>query len=334
MEDIFINIYDIAKHAGVSISTVSRVMNNSKKVSDATRKKVETVLAQNNYSPNAMARGLVCNSMKTIGVLAVDIRHYTHAATCYTVERELCKWDYSTILCNTSNNLDNKIKYIKTLSDKKVDGIILIGSVFNDKEIERSIFNYLREVPVVLANGKLSLENSYSVLGDQIHAINLGVEHLKERGHNDICFIKEDLTYSASQKLKGFYQSMSNHGLTYDKSNIVQTTLGLKGGYDAVDQLLKTKKKFTALIFTEDGTAIGGMMRLKEQGIRVPDDVAIVGYDNSIYSQCCSPRLTTIDTKNTVLATWVANTMCDVLNNKQVADSIIIRASLVVREST
>lgn len=334
MGDILINIYDIAKHAGVSISTVSRVMNNSKRVSEATRKKVEDVLAQNNYSPNAMARGLVHNSMKTIGVLAVDIRHYTHAATAYTVERELCKWDYSTILCNTSNNLDNKIKYIKMLSEKKVDGIILIGSVFNDKEIERSIFNYLREVPVVLANGKLSLENSYSVLGDQIHAINLGVEHLKERGHKDICFVKEDLTYSAAQKLKGFYQSMDNHGLACDKNNVVQTTLGPEGGYEAVDQLLKTGKKFTALVFTEDSTAIGGMIRLKEQGIRIPGDVAIVGYDNSVYSQLCSPRLTTIDTKNTVLATLVASTMYDVLNKKQVADSLIVRASLVVREST
>jgi LacI family transcriptional regulator len=309
-------------------------MNNSKKVSEATRKKVEEALAQNNYSPNAMARGLVSNSMKTIGVLAVDIRHYTHAAISYTVERELCKWDYSTILCNTSNNLDNKIKYIKMLSEKKVDGIILIGSVFNDKEIERSIFNYLKEVPIVLANGKLSLENSYSVLGDQIHAINLGVEHLLERGHKDICFIQEDLTYSALQKSKGFSQSMSNHGLACDKSNILQTTLGLKGGYDVVDQLLNTGKKFSALIFSEDGTAIGGMMRLQEQGIKIPEDIAIVGYDNSIYSQLCTPKLTTIDTKSTVIATLVANTMYDILNKKQVTNSLIVQASLVVREST
>lgn len=309
-------------------------MNNSKKVSEATRKKVEEALAQNNYSPNAMARGLVSNSMKTIGVLAVDIRHYTHAAISYTVERELCKWDYSTILCNTSNNLDNKIKYIKMLSEKKVDGIILIGSVFNDKEIERSIFNYLKEVPIVLANGKLSLENSYSVLGDQIHAINLGVEHLLERGHKDICFIQEDSTYSALQKSKGFSQSMSNHGLAWDKSNILQTTLGLKGGYDVVDQLLNTGKKFSALIFSEDGTAIGGMMRLQEQGIKIPEDIAIVGYDNSIYSQLCTPKLTTIDTKSTVIATLVANTMYDILNKKQVTNSLIVQASLVVREST
>jgi LacI family transcriptional regulator len=281
-----------------------------------------------------MARGLVSNSMKTIGVLTVDIRHYIHAAAAYTVERELCKWDYSTILCNTSGNLDNKIKYIKMLSEKKVDGIILIGSVFNDKEIERSIFNYLREVPVVLANGKLSLKNSYSVLGDQIHAINLGVEHLKERGHRDICFIKDDLTYSASQKLKGFYQSMANHDLVCDKSNIIQATVGLEGGYIAVDQLLKAGKKFTALIFTEDATAIGGMMRLKEKGIRIPDDVAIVGYDNSIYSQFCSPTLTTIDTKTTAIANLVVTTMYNVLNNRQVADSITVNASLVVRKST
>lgn len=328
------NIYDIAKDAGVSISTVSRVLNNTKGVSASTRKKVEDALARNSYSPNAMARGLVYNSMKTIGVLAVDISHYTHSVMAYTIERQLCKWDYSTILCNTSNDLDNKIKYIKMLSEKKVDGIILIGSVFNDKEIERSIFNYLREVPVILANGKLSLKNSYSVLGDQIYALDLSVEHLKDRGHKEIYFIKEAMTYSASQKLKGFYLGMSNHGLPCDESNVIQTTLGLKGGYDAVDRLLKMDKKFTALIFSEDSTAIGGMIRLKEQGIKIPDDVAIVGYDNSIYSQCCSPTLTTIDTKKTTLATLAANTLYDVLNKKEVADSIIVRPSLVVRESS
>jgi DNA-binding LacI/PurR family transcriptional regulator len=127
---------------------------------------------------------------------------------------------------------------------------------------------------------------------------------------------------------------MSNHGLACDKSNILQTTLGLKGGYDVVDQLLNTGKKFSALIFSEDGTAIGGMMRLQEQGIKIPEDIAIVGYDNSIYSQLCTPKLTTIDTKSTVIATLVANTMYDILNKKQVTNSLIVQASLVVREST
>ena len=125
------NIYDIAKEAGVSISTVSRVMNHKGNVNPETRKKVEEILEKNNYTPSAIARGMVSKSMKTVSVLTVDIRVPHYARTAYTIEREFSRRGYEVSLCNTGGELEETIKYLRTAREKKTDGIVLVGSVFN-----------------------------------------------------------------------------------------------------------------------------------------------------------------------------------------------------------
>ena len=125
------NIYDIAKEAGVSISTVSRVMNNKGNVNEATRKKVEEILDRHDYTPSAIARGMVSKSMKTVAVLTVDIRVPHYARTAYTIEREFSRRGYEVTICNTGGELNETVKYLKTVLEKKVDGILLVVSVFN-----------------------------------------------------------------------------------------------------------------------------------------------------------------------------------------------------------
>ena len=125
------NIYDIAKEAGVSISTVSRVMNNKGNVNAATRKKVEAILDKHDYTPSAIARGMVSKTMKTVAVLTVDIRVPHYARTVYTIEREFSHRGYEVAICNTGGELEETAKYLKTMLEKKVDGIVLVGSIFN-----------------------------------------------------------------------------------------------------------------------------------------------------------------------------------------------------------
>lgn len=327
-------IYDIASEAGVSISTVSRVLNNSKRVNPETRKKVQTVLERYNYTPNAMARGLVHNTMRTIGIMAADVRNYHFAFTIYTLENLFFDWGFSVILCNTGNSLEKKKDYIRILAEKKVDGIILVGSVFSDIRIEDEVMKYLQDTPIVVANGVLSVPKAHSVLIDHNWGMEQAVRHLKERGHREILLIRTSQTYNAAQKLRGFGRAMKLFDLPMDGSCVIETQFGLKGGIEAVEKTVSTCKNPTAVIFTDDSAAFSSLRRLRELGYRVPQDMAVVGYDNSDYGSYSTPSLTTVDTKNEVFSTIVANTLHEILRKGQVGSSIILKPELIVREST
>ena len=145
------NIYDIAKKAGMSISTVSRVLNHKTNVTPTTRKKIEAILKEYNYSPNAIARGLVSNSMETIAVVTVDIRVPHYAKQAYTVEQAFSSLGYNVLVCNTGGKLNETKKYMKMLSEKQIDGVVLVGSVFNDICKDPEIVTYLKNLPVVTA---------------------------------------------------------------------------------------------------------------------------------------------------------------------------------------
>ncbi|WP_341465690.1 LacI family DNA-binding transcriptional regulator [Clostridium pasteurianum] len=196
------NIYDIAKEAGVSITTVSRVLNNKENISKKTKEKVQSILNKYNYTPNAIARGLVAKSMKSIGVVTTDITDIHHGNTAYIIEREFNKIGYNVILCNTGGKTMESINYIKMLSERNIDGIILMGSVFNDDDIKSSMASYINNIPMVIINGFLNIENTHSILVDDAYGISLCVDHLINSGHRDIVYVKDQNTYSANQKKK------------------------------------------------------------------------------------------------------------------------------------
>ena len=199
--------------------------------------------------------------MRSIGIVTTNITDMHHARSAYIMEREFNKLGYSVMLCNTGDKTEESINYIKMLSERNIDGIILMGSVFNNKDIQSSISSYLSNIPTVLQNGSLDIENTYSVLVDDSYGISLCVDHLYEKGHSDIIYVKDKDTYSAVQKKDGFLVGMNKHGLKLDENSIINTQCGLEGGRDVIKKLIKLKKKFTAIIFGEDVTAIGADKR-------------------------------------------------------------------------
>jgi len=330
-----LNIYDIAEEACVSITTVSRVLNHKENISKKTKDKVEKVLKKYNYIPNAIARGLVSKSMKSIGIVTTNITDMHHAKSAYIMEREFNKLGYSVILCNTGAKTEESINYIKMLSERNIDGIILMGSVFNNNnDIQSSISTYLSNIPTVLQNGFLNIENTYSVLVDDSYGIAMCVDHLFEKGHSDIVYVKDMDTYSAEQKKEGFLVGMSKHGLKLDDNSIINTECGLDGGRSAVKELVKSNKKFTAIIFGEDITAIGAIKELRDLDINVPKDVAIIGFNNSILAKCCYPELTSVDNKVETTSFLSVKLLSDLIEKKNVTSNILVRPALVIRKST
>lgn len=290
------NIYDIAKQAGVSIATVSRVLNGSGRVSEATRKKVEAVLTENNYTPSAIARGMVSKSLRTVAVLTVDIRVPHYARTAYIMEQEFSRRGYEVILCNTGGDREATLKYLRAVTEKQVDGIILVGSVFNEIGRDPEVEALLRTVPVVLANGALDIPNAYSVLVEDAYGVGLAVEHLRKRGCKRLVYVKDRATASAATKAEGFLRAAGDH-LADPGCPILETDDSPEGGLRATERLLSSSVLFDGVVCGEDLTAVGVVNGLTRAGLRVPEDVAVTGFNNSVYGKLCTPILTGVDNK-------------------------------------
>lgn len=328
------NIYDIAKEAGVSIATISRVINHSSSVSQDTKEKVEEILKKHNYFPNAIARGLVVNSMKSVGVLTIDIRDIYYANTAYTIEQELSKLGYNVILCNTGGDSNKKIKYINTLEEKKVDGIILVGSVFKDKNIENVIQRVAEKIPIVIINGFIKAENVYSIICDVAYGISACVDYLHGKGHREIVYLQDTDTYSAREKVHGFKEGMKRNNLEIKPQSIQKVGFGLEGGYEGIAQLLAKKHEFSAIVTGEDIVGVGALKRLAEEGFNIPEEVSVTGFNNSIIARCCHPELTSLDSKMETMGTGAVRILSDVLEGRNVSAKTVILPDLVIRSST
>lgn len=328
-----LNIYDIAKKAGVSTATVSRVINGSKSVSVETRQKVSAIMLESGYAPNIFARGLMVNSMKTIGVMTIDVRDLYYARSIHSIENEARKLGYNVVLCNTGGDILEKKKYLKLLLQKRVDGIILIGSVFKEKADNQHITQAAAEVPVVMINGFLEGKNIYPIMCDDSDAVRSAAGYLVENGHGSIAYIYDVETFSSMEKLGGFKNAIREFSLPDGNDMIIHTTCGIEGGYNAVRQLLKNGAKFTALIASEDILAAGALKALAEAGIGVPGKISVIGYNNSVIAQCTTPALTSIDNKVEYISSTAVNLLISAINGKEVQTRTVEKAELIHRES-
>ena len=317
------NIYDIAEKAGVSTATVSRIINNSGKVSDVTKERVLAVMTELNYYPSAFARGMVTNSMKTIGVLAVDIRDTYYANVTYTIEQYLSENSYNVILCNTGNELESKKQYINMLMSKKIDGLILVGSVFKDKKLDDYIIKISKNLPVAIINGHIEGENVYCIMNDDKQGVCDAVSYLKKTGKTKIVFLKDTDSYSAEKKASG--------AVGYP---VYRAEKGIDGGYNCIKLLLEDNKIINGVVCSEDLIAVGVIKYLLEKGIKIPDDFSVIGFNNSVFSECSSPQITSVDSNMTIIGREAADTIIKVINKEKIDNKIILKSKLIKRGST
>lgn len=323
---------DIAQLAGVSIATVSRVLNEPEKVKQDTREKVEKVLAENNFIANAVARGLAVNSMKTVGVLTVDIRDLYFSNVTYTIERKFTELGYNVLLSNTGGEFGEKEKYLRVMLENQVDGLILVGSVFKEQTGNKHILAASEKVPVVMVNSLLEGDNVYSIVCDDVQGIREAVRYLVQSGNQEIFYLNDVKSFSGLAKVQGFKEEMVFHGLEGD--NILKIPRSLEGGRAGVREIMTEKRRITAIITGEDITAVGAIKGLNELGYRVPDDVVVIGYNNSILTEVSAPALTSVDSMAEAMANSAVQVLYDVLQGQHVSKKIILTPALIIREST
>ncbi len=328
------NIYDISKKSNVSIATVSRVLNGSIHVSPATRKKVLKVIEQSGYKPNAFARGLGLDSMKTIGILCVDIDDYYFTEAIYYVVKNIRENGYDSILIFTGSSLENKIKNLESLLTKRVDGVVLLGSSYVESKNEDNqyIRDAAKKIPIVMMNGYVEGENISCCLSDDYQAMFDVTSKLIEDDQKNIIYLYRNLNYSAEQKLKGFEDALLHH-----KKNIrdyIQKTSG--DLYDVKKTLEKIKEKnipFTSIICADDEIAVGALKYALTNKVKVPEELRIIGYNNSKLSLCTNPEISSIDPNIKDLSFLSVKVLMDAINGEIVPKKSLVETRLMERET-
>lgn len=330
------NIYDISKEAGVSIATVSRVMNGSSNVSEKTRRRILSIIAENDYTPNAFARGLGLNTMKTIGFLCADSSDQFFSRAIYYLERALRANNYDAILSCTGMDLATRKKYLKMLLAKKVDAVILIGSSFIEETRENNqyIFDAAAEVPVIILNGYLDAPNVYCVLCDDTEIVRKVTSTYLALDRRNLLFLYRADSYSGKCKLAGFKKAFEDVGLCVDPSQILLFNGTVHEICDKLLVLHDAGIRFDTVIAGDDELAIGALKYAQARNLKIPSEFNIVGYNNSSASLYCSPELSTIDNQLEFCCNHAITALMSVLDGKPAPDRTILSCRIVQRQTT
>jgi len=334
-----ITIYDIAKEAGVSAATVSRVLTNSANVSAEKRERVMALVEKYNFEPNALAKGLVNTKTRTIGVLAADIRNPYYAALFVACERAAREVNYSVTLCNSFGGAENEKTMLKMLQAQRVDAIIQMGGSVDDlasnEDYVEAVNQTMATTPVIIT-GKLDGTRCHSVRIDSMMAMELLLEHLINLGHRRIALIGGRKNVLATfEKHQRYKQILKANMIEYIPELIAEDSgYDFESGYSSAKKLLEGGVIPTAIIAINDFSAIGIMRYLSEKGLRVPEDISVVSYDNTYMSQMVTPRLTTVDYNYDEFGRKLIDTTVSLIEGRKSGALRMITPTLIVRESS
>lgn len=326
-----LTIKDIANEAGVSVTTVSRVINNKPDVSDDTRNRVKEVINRLGYNPNKIARGLVLQKTYTIGLIIPDISNPFFPEVVKGVEDRSRERNYSVIFCNTDNKKEEERKAIELLKSKQVDGIILSLSLGN-KEILDKLED--EEFPVVQIDRKISSSLFPAVIIDNVLSAYQATQYLIKRGHRDIAHITGDLdTITGRNRLKGFNKACNEMGYKIREEWIVRGDYSMESGYRAMMVLLNQPQSPTAVFAANDLMALGAYEAVYEKGLEIPGDVSIIGHDDIDIAGIIRPGLTTMSQPKYEMGQRAADVLINEIEGTMNTGDIILDMKLVERSS-
>lgn len=328
-----ITIYDIAKKAGVSASTVSRVLNDFPYVKPSTRAKVLKTIKENHYIVNETARGLKTQSSRMVGILLSDIRTTHHTDGVYYIQRILSQKGYSCLIYNTGTDEEEQVRYIRMLSQRNVDAAILMGSIYQTDAIRKAVRNYLPVTPVVICNGYLEAPNIYGLIADEQNGVCDCVRLLAEKGRKTLAFVVDHHTPSNRLKQRGFEEGIFRF-YRGDSPLVVETSTSIQDVLDAVTHLKSSHPAVDGIIFAEDRLAVIGMRALSEMGFSIPDHVAVIGINNSQYAQICNPPLTSLDNMLYDLSLMASRNLIALMKGERINQKMMICSAIVERKTT
>ena len=314
----------------------SRVLNGNPNVSEKTREKVLKVMDELRYTPNVFARGLGLDTMHTVGIMCSDSSDPYLANAIYYLERSLRANGYDSILCCTGYDLEVKQKYFSLLRSKRVDAIILAGSKFVEMRAKDNayILEAAADLPVMLVNGYLEGDNIFSTVCDDKSAVEQAVSLLIESGHRDILYLYSSYSYSGVNKLEGYKKALRTHGIPLRQEMIRQCPKDVEASRDLLLSLDRQGIFFDAVMTSDDSLAVGAVKYAHARDISIPDNLSIIGYNNSLLALCTDPEITSVDTKVEALCTTTVNTLMGVFSGVNVPSRTTIASDLIKRNTT
>lgn len=327
-------IKDVARLAGVSTATVSHVINETRYVSAELRERVLRAMEALNYRPNVLAQGLRRGETHTIGLVVPDNANPFFAEVSRVVEDVGFDRGYSVILCNTGDDLERERVYIDVLIAKQVDGIIFIAAGDHHEHLaELTSAN----VPLVLADRDVKQSRADVVLVNNEQGGYRATRHLLDLGHQRIgCIGGPSEATPSADRVKGHERALREVGVSVHRELVVQGDFRYKGGEEAADRLLGLASPPSAIFACNDLMAIGTLRAIREAGLRVPEDISVVGYDDIPLASAVSPPLTTVAQPVTELATISTELLLSRIEDGTPRDleRIVLDTDLVIRDSS
>ncbi len=329
-----VTIEDVARHAGVSIRTVSRVINQRPDVAPLTRNRVQAVIEQLGYRPNTLARSMITGQTMTIGVVLPDIANPFFSRAIRGCEDFLNQAGYSIFLCNTDEDLEKEQEYLALLLDRRVDGVIVWGSRGEGDVLAATVGT---ELPVVTVDCHAFDGNVVNINVQNHKGAQIATNHLLDVGHQRIGFLAGPVTrLTAKRRLNGYLEAMAAAGLSPLVAPLVGEAIpSVLQGYEGAKQLLVAATRPTALFAYNDLMAAGALLAARYLNLRVPDDVAIVGFDDILMAAMMDPPLTTIRIPQYELGRLTGEKTLDLLTGRiSSPETIDFRVDLHVRASS
>lgn len=288
-----VTIYDVAREAGVSMATVSRVVNNNPNVKPQTRKKVFEAIERLGYRPNAVARGLASKKTTTVGVVIPDISNAIFAEVARGIEDIANMYHYNIILCNADKRKEKEIRVINTLLEKQVDGLLFMGGVVTDEHMQAF---QTATVPIVLCGTNVEGNTMAAVDIDHQQAAHDAVKLLIDKGHRRIGMISGNLQdpNNGFSRYNGYKNALEEAGVAVDESLVRIGNHRYESGIEAMKYFLELPERPTAIFSATDEMAIGAIHAAQDAGLAIPGDISVISVDNSRMASMVRPLLTTV----------------------------------------
>ena len=332
-------LQDVARHAGTSVATAGRALGGYGKVSALTRKRVLETASKLNYHPNAIARGMKQRSSSTIGIIIGDICSSFFSTVVRAIEAAVMPHGYKVIVCNSDENIEKELMHAKGLFEHRVDGLIVATTIGEDGKPCRAVKEfYGTRVPTVFVDRAVEGARLPSVYCDHDAAAYEATVHFIKQGFRRIGAVLGRRTLDTmTKRLEGYRKALIDNRIKYDPALVIDgRDLGVEGGYNATRELLRRKPRPNALLAMNNLLTLGALNAIRGADLRVPKDIAIIGWDDFYAAPFLDPPLTTIDQPARSMGTIAAEQLLKMLLHEPTDPSlhVVLKTNLIVRESS
>jgi LacI family transcriptional regulator len=331
-------IYDIAKELNITAATVSRALNNNPKISQSTRQLVLETANRMNYKQNRLALALRSGKSNNVGVIVPRINTNFFASVIRGIEEALHPQGYQVIICQTHEDENREIENINTLLNAQVDGILMSISNLpkeNNHYIERVI---QKNIPLIFFDRKKEMENVSSVTIDDYQASYQTTQHLIEQGCERIAFFSGDRSLEIYEdRYRGYEKALLDNNIAINEDYIITIKSNVTEGRDAVEKLLALENPPNAIFSTSDFAALGAIQKLKERGIKIPEDFCVFGFGNEPFTKFMELSISSVDQSPLEMGKMTAQVFLDKINNvdnNKTGKTVVLMPKLFIRQSS